>query len=154
MARANYLTTVQFDRLRDWGVVLRNEIGHMPYLVGSVLTRPDWRDVDVRIIVDDAPGWFGPFLADRRGNFLLSMWGQTATGLPIDCQFQTRHEANAIDGSRHPIGVGRMSPRWLSEAAPGRIADDDGVCLHCGDPSADHSLTESLSCAAALEGSE
>lgn len=107
MSRANYLTTVQFDRLRDWGVVLYAEIGHMPYLVGSSLERPDWRDVDVRIIVDDAPGWYGPFLSDRRGHFLLSTWGQLATGLPIDCQIQTTHEANTFDGRRHALGLRR-----------------------------------------------
>lgn len=109
--RANYLTTVQFDRLRDWGRALYAEIGHMPYLVGSCLTRPDWRDVDIRIIVDDAPGWFGPFLRDRRGNFLLSLWGEQATGLPIDCQFQTTHEANAIPGARHAIGLSVATER-------------------------------------------
>lgn len=110
--RATYLTTVQIDRLYDWGCVLRAEVGgHMPYLVGSALARPDWRDVDVRIIVEGAPSWFGPFLSDRRAHFLLSLWGQQATGLPIDCQFQTMAEANAIDGPRHPIGLQRRFPR-------------------------------------------
>lgn len=108
MARANYLTTVQFDRLRDWGRVLYESTGVMPYLVGSALTRPDWRDVDVRLIVDTAPGaYFGPWLDDRRGNFLLSLWGQQATGLPIDCQIQSLHEANQYDGRRHALGLSR-----------------------------------------------
>lgn len=105
MTRSTYLATTQIDLLRDWGHTLYREFGEMPYLVGSALARPDWRDVDVRIIVAGAPGWFGPRLTDRRGHLLLSLWGREVTGLPIDCQFQTVHEADTYPGRREPLAL-------------------------------------------------
>ena len=35
----------------------------------------------------------------------MSLWGQQATGLPIDFQVQSMTDANSIDGPRHPIGM-------------------------------------------------
>lgn len=61
--------------------------------VGSSLVRDDWRDVDLRVVMDDVD------LAVLRGaldlddlHMLLSLWGQRVTGLPIDCQLQPQSE--------------------------------------------------------------
>jgi hypothetical protein len=79
------------------------------YLVGSALERPDWRDVDVRMILSDAafmelfPGaahdgqpahweanprwlWLTVSISDRLSKL---------TGLPVDFQFQPQAHANA-----------------------------------------------------------
>ena len=89
-----------------------------PYLVGSALERPDFRDVDVRVLYDDKrfDREFGDGYGKRVGRFdprrvrylnaALSTWGQRETGLPIDFQVQRQTEANAAyDGARNAMGV-------------------------------------------------
>lgn len=88
------------------------------YVVGSVLERQDWRDVDVRYILPDAefkklfPGastkechwehdarWLllTVSIADRLSKL---------TGLPIDFQFQPQTTANELyKGSRSAFGI-------------------------------------------------
>jgi len=82
-----------------------------PYLVGTANERGPFRDVDVRLIMEDeefdklatAIGmpaiWF---LGLGLGQYLASL-----TGLPIDFQFQRATEANAIHGGKHrnPLGL-------------------------------------------------
>lgn len=82
-----------------------------PYLVGTASERGPYRDVDVRLIMEDerydkladAVGmpaiWF---LGLSIGQYLASL-----TGLPIDFQLQRATEANAIHGSklRNPLGM-------------------------------------------------
>lgn len=79
------------------------------YVVGSVLERPDWRDVDVRMIMDDAT--FAETFpdADQHWEFdprwllltvTISKWLSDQTGLPIDFQFQPKTHANAIHKKR------------------------------------------------------
>ena len=75
-----------------------------PYLVGTASERGPYRDVDVRLIMEDeaydkladAAGmpaiWF---LGLSIGKYLASL-----TGLPIDFQFQRATEANAIHGEK------------------------------------------------------
>jgi hypothetical protein len=81
-----------------------------PYLVGTATERGPFRDVDVRLIMEDpeydklaaAVGmpaiWF---LGLSIGQYLASL-----TGLPIDFQVQRATEANAIHGDkmRNPLG--------------------------------------------------
>lgn len=74
------------------------------YLVGSVLTRRDWRDVDVRLMMCDSAFdamFGGADAADRHElsplqllNAAVSEWLQRRTGLPIDFQFQRMTDAN------------------------------------------------------------
>jgi hypothetical protein len=98
--------------LEDWGrnlrILFNNE---MPYIVGSCLERKDYRDVDVRMIMEDTAY---ERLANRmnvpRLNHVVSMWGQRATGLPIDFQVQQRTAAN----EKYP-GVGRRHPLGMSD---------------------------------------
>lgn len=91
------------------------------YLVGSALERPDWRDVDVRLIMDDkefaalfpAVVNEGAWEHDPRWLLLtvsISGWLSKATGLPIDFQFQPQTHANARHkGRRQPLGL-RYAP--------------------------------------------
>src|SRR5690242_14716557 len=76
------------------------------YIVGSVLQRADWRDVDVRLIMDDAAfkaefpdcaALSGAWEFDPRWLLLtvsVSAWLTQQTGLPVDFQFQPQSHAN------------------------------------------------------------
>ncbi len=88
------------------------------YVVGSSLERPDWRDVDVRMMMDDAsfrrlfpsanidpatwefdPRWCLMVVT-------ISKWLSDQTGLPIDFQFQpTSHANKRHKGRRHALGL-------------------------------------------------
>lgn len=84
------------------------------YVVGSSLERADWRDVDVRMVMDDAS--FARLFPDagqhweRDARWLLmtvaiSEWLAKQTGLPIDFQFQPMTHANERHkGPRNAIG--------------------------------------------------
>lgn len=106
--RATYLTQSGIRLLDDWAVSLRHMFpAEVPYLVGSALTRPDFRDVDVRVLLDDDAMRalrLVVVLADL--NLAVSLWGQQVTALPIDFQVQHVDEANAeYHGRRHPLGM-------------------------------------------------
>lgn len=109
--RATSLSPPEKHLLDGWALATTMAFGGCPYLVGSVArAERQWRDVDVRMILDDED-----FDALRAGsderikamNTAFSLWGQKATGLPIDFQFQSMTEANVPehDGPRHPIGM-------------------------------------------------
>jgi hypothetical protein len=84
------------------------------YVVGSSLERPDWRDVDVRLMLDDAafvrefPNAGEHWEHDARWLLLtiaLSEYLSKRTGLPIDFQFQPQTLTNARHkGRRNAIG--------------------------------------------------
>ncbi|RUU29781.1 hypothetical protein [Mesorhizobium sp. M6A.T.Ce.TU.016.01.1.1] len=89
------------------------------YVVGSALERPDWRDVDVVLILDDKQ-FKREFPAVRdfsTGNFefdtkwllhavAISGWLKEQTGLPIDFKIQPQTWANERHpGTRHPHGL-------------------------------------------------
>lgn len=98
---ASYLTTTQHDLLKDWGQSLLSMFDTMAYLVGSATERQDWRDVDVRIMLDSkAFDRLETSVNLRRLSLCLSLWGEKVTGLPIDCQVQNVLEANAEFGGR------------------------------------------------------
>lgn len=113
---ASYLSPHQMHRL-DLACKPLAHVGFGPYLVGSVNERPDYRDVDVRLILSDEE-WdakFGP-IADERGEAhhdsfwlvvcaALSHWLSDVSGLPIDFQIQRQSEANNYyDGFCNPLG--------------------------------------------------
>ena len=85
------------------------------YLVGSCLERPDWRDVDVRLLLDDEdfarefPHAGDHWENDTRWLLLtvaISERLSRLTGLPIDFQVQPRSKANARHpGRRNAIGL-------------------------------------------------
>lgn len=113
------------SRLERWGRELYRATGEMPYLVGSSLDRRDFRDVDVRMILDD--DLFDTLFPYPKPGVLrnqalwamlceaLSVWGAHETGLPIDFQFQPMRTANSKDPRelggpatrRNAIGIGQ-----------------------------------------------
>jgi hypothetical protein len=109
--RSTFLLVTDFERLEDWCRKVRRLFDwSTPFLVGSALTSPDYRDVDVRVILRDEQ-FDGQWAADgdptkvRFINAAVSTWGQRETGLPIDFQVQRQSDANAaFDGRREPMG--------------------------------------------------
>jgi hypothetical protein len=123
--RIGFLLVSQQDTLRMWGREVRRMFGAMPYHVGSSLKRPDFRDVDVRLLLDDAA--FDE-LAERIHlgllNHTVSLWGQQVTGLPIDFQVQRQTDANEDYPTRaghwrNPIGIDARTHDTRERHTPG-----------------------------------
>lgn len=84
-----------------------------PYLVGSCLERPDYRDVDVRVILFDER--YDALFPERSPHPLRHLVEVAvtdhyvrATGLRIDFQIQRMTDANkkySGPGRRHPLGI-------------------------------------------------
>lgn len=109
--RVSYLTLTQFRTVDDWCGHVRRMFDTAPILVGSSNTRPDWRDIDIRLVMAD--GQFDTLdgiVSVVRLNHVVSLWGTAATGLPIDFQVQRRTEADMHDGFANPMGVRSASP--------------------------------------------
>ena len=118
--------------LDEYGSQVWWAFGEVPYLVGSALEAKDgWRDVDVRLILDDEE-WdrlgLGPTVLEgalplgsgkwRALCWAFSLLGREMTGLPIDFQIQRRSEANEkYPGPRSAIGLVplRFAPTQKSE---------------------------------------
>lgn len=92
------------------------------YLVGSALQRADWRDVDLRFMMDDEAfkALFPRALLvnacwefDPRWLLMtvtISEWMKKSTALPIDFQFQPMTFANERHkGPRSAIGLGYVT---------------------------------------------
>lgn len=120
---ASYLSPPDLHRL-DWACrPVRDAFGEPPYLVGSALTRPDFRDIDLRLILADevVEAMFGHEAFGVRGdgkpnkarlllNIALSDLIARAANAPapIDFQIQSVSEANVPEhGMRNPMGM-----RW------------------------------------------
>jgi hypothetical protein len=90
------------------------------YLVGSAIDRADWRDIDLRLIMDDAdfhrlfPLAGDHWEHDARWLLLtvsISERLSKLTGLPIDFQFQPQTHANKChSGPRHALGMRIHAP--------------------------------------------
>lgn len=91
-------------RLEQFGEVLNDAFGDTAYLVGTAARGKVWRDVDVRVILDDIayrrlfghsphppPAWKAMAMA-------FSALGTQMTGLPIDFQLQGMTHANGVYG--------------------------------------------------------
>lgn len=111
--------------------VLIRAYGASIYHVGSSLQRPDWRDVDLVMILSDeaferefpnAPLHSAAWEHDPKWLVLtvsLSKWLSEKSGVPVDFKFQPRSFANERhDGPRNPIG------RYINHA---KREDDDDV---------------------------
>lgn len=108
---ASYLSPPDFHRLNWACVPVYEAFGNPPYLVGSALTRPDYRDVDLRLILDD-DRCIELFRDSPRLQLFLgcaiSDWLARMTGLPVDFQIQSMTEANVPEhGPRNPMGMPR-----------------------------------------------
>lgn len=89
------------------------------FLVGSVLERPDYRDVDVRCILpDDLFDALFPGVSERNATrepwhprftllcFSISAWLRHMTDLPVDFQFQRMTQANEKYGRKRRNAIG------------------------------------------------
>lgn len=114
----DYLLVSERVLLEDWALHVRRMFGPTgtPFLVGSALTTRAFRDVDVRVILEEEewdrlfPGLADADVRDARWSGFctaVSIWGQQATGLPIDFQVQPMGKANEqYEGRRHALGLG------------------------------------------------
>ena len=108
MSRATHLLQSDLAELNAWCLRLRTMFIHeTPYLVGSALSSPNWRDVDIRIMLpDETYDGLAKTVTPALLNLSVSLWGQKATGLPIDFQIQRVSDANAEhSGRRNAMGM-------------------------------------------------
>lgn len=106
----------QQQLLRDWAKeVVETFNGEMVYQVGTSLSSDKsktHRDVDIRVMLETKKFWRLARVVDiNRLNLVISLWGQQATGLPIDFQIQDQDYANAHHSSkqkkfRSAVGIG------------------------------------------------
>lgn len=106
-SRATQLSVTERALLEDWARYLFPFLAETPFLVGSVLERPDYRDIDVRVILeDDRYAQLCELVDIERLGLLVSLWGQKVTGLPIDFQIQQMTAANdQFKSRRHALGI-------------------------------------------------
>lgn len=128
--RSNYMPSPPaLFRLRLFGEAVHTLIGQRAYLVGSVLTRPDHRDIDVRIMLDDETfertfGGNGLWITNGSltlANMALSALAREMAGLEIDCQIQRASDANSEYGgtAREPLRLPTTKPYVPVEDSPG-----------------------------------
>jgi hypothetical protein len=103
--------------LHEFGSQVWHAFGTPPYHVGSSVKNKTWRDVDVRLILDDDvyAAMFDckpiPSAEHCNGKWValclaFSALGKQVTGLPIDFQIQQQSYANkTYDGERSALGV-------------------------------------------------
>ena len=110
--RLNYLRPDQLHALCIAVVPINEALNETCYQVGSSLERQNFRDVDVRVVMDDKrfAQLFGPDLnqdyrhATALWSLVCSMLSRRLsdeTGLPVDFQIQARSIANATTGRKH-----------------------------------------------------
>ena len=104
--RASQLGPAEVRLLDDWAKALREmfptALGVLH--VGSSVTRPGYRDIDVRIVLHDSDfTTMRLVLRPRRLNLALTLWGQRVTGLPVDCQVQPLSKSNEYPHTEHPV---------------------------------------------------
>ena len=105
--RVSALSPTEMMRLDLWASTFVDAFDHGPWLVGSVLQRRDFRDVDVRLVLDDDDALLAEPDRLRLLNVGLSVWAQQMTGLPVDFQFQSSSEwvKHSDEGHRrNPLG--------------------------------------------------
>ena len=104
--------------LHEFGSQVWHAFGEPPYLVGSALRGKQWRDVDVRLILEDKEyerlGLGDPLYPQQNGKWValvmaFSALGKQMTGLPIDFQIQQMTRANKeyalAEHNRSALGV-------------------------------------------------
>lgn len=117
---AHHLTTTAYFKLDAACIPLWRAFGRHGgvYMVGSALRKPDWRDVDIRVILDDAEYDRLFVETDKWGEnaqwkiicISISHYLSSVTDLPIDFQIQRQTQANERyptkeDHRRNAIGL-------------------------------------------------
>jgi hypothetical protein len=106
--------------LEAFGQWIYDAFGETAYQVGSSTKGKTWRDVDVRLMLDDDafhalfPGYRAAHQRDAKWSLLcaaISELGKRLTGLPIDFQIQPATEANKRYGRPHEGHY--RNPLWL-----------------------------------------
>ncbi len=110
------LTTHELSLLDDACSRIVDAFGTPPYLVGSAGDSSIWRDVDVRLILED--GEFDRLFPNEPAaarntsarwellSLALGDFLRKRTGLPADFQIQRRSEANELHAKpRNPLGL-------------------------------------------------
>ena len=112
---AKRLTAALAIDLDEFGKLVEDAFGDYPYLVGSALVGTQWRDVDVRLILEDG-AYAAMGLGEPNDGHCNAKWralvlafsalGRQMTGLPVDFQIQQRTHANSLfDGRRSALGI-------------------------------------------------
>jgi hypothetical protein len=117
-ARVSWLTVPTFFALDAACRAIFEAFGTPPYLVGSCMSRPDFRDVDLSLMLpdDQHAAMFPNMYANLLLNAAVSDWLKARTGLPIDFKFQDTTKANAEhEGPRNPMGI--RGERYRQEKA-------------------------------------
>lgn len=107
-ARMLYLNVSDQVRIGDACIPLYRYLPESAniYLVGSVFTSPDFRDVDVRAMLSDVEYAALPNRTRRLLHLTVSVYLQQVTGLPVDFQIQDTTDANAeFSGYRSALGM-------------------------------------------------
>lgn len=96
--------------LRDWAKLVKEMFnGKMCYQVGSSMTDKQYRDIDIRTMLEPKDlSALEKLINIDRLNLVISLWGKQATGLPIDFQVQDSLWANDKypDQPRSAVGMG------------------------------------------------
>ena len=114
--RASYVPAPHFYNLNQACHLINKAFasyGFGTYLVGSSCERRDYRDVDVRYIMDDASydrmfrsqdGWYNSLWSLMCTS--ISLWLSKQSDLPIDFQIQRQTQANEKhSGQRQALGI-------------------------------------------------
>ncbi len=121
--RANWLPAPHYFHLNQCCDFINRAFGKFGcYLVGSSLQHRDYRDVDVRFIMDDKAfdemfKGSGETCANAYWSLLcltISLWLRQQTGLPVDFQIQKQSHANEKHkGIRSALGIFHEYPGEL-----------------------------------------
>jgi hypothetical protein len=126
--RANYIGAPEFFHLNSLCRILNDAFGYHNYLVGSSIIKRDFRDVDIRCILEDeefdrmfpdSKGTAGTgkgecsWVHDARWSILcasISEWLSTRSNLKVDFQIQRQTNANemyphGLGHERHALGL-------------------------------------------------
>lgn len=110
--------------LEEFGSQVWHAFGDAPYLVGSALNGKVYRDVDVRLILDDevyaVMGLGDPKFPHHNGKWValclaFSALGKQMTGLPIDFQIQQQTHANTTFERQPRSALGMVDLRFIKE---------------------------------------
>lgn len=117
MSRETYVGAPGFFLLNQACIAVSQAFNAVPYLVGSSITTKDHRDVDVRLILEDAE--FERFFGDQTAYVnprVLPLWSLLcssisqhlahATGLTIDFQIQSAVVARTKYAGEKRIALG------------------------------------------------